>query len=460
MLVFLTNGPTNAVSKNTSGTGNIALTASPAFTGSPTVNGNPIATGTIPTAANPSASIGLAAVNGAAATYMRSDAAPALSVSIAPTWSGNHTFSSGIYPSYAAKGAVNYVTKDSYKALVPFSSGDWTSLAMTFAAGSITQTNSGGAGHYAYRTYTGGFNVAGKGFYAKYKFTYTNATNIVICGVTSSSLTFVNPGSMKASGANTLVFGQPGGGSISVVPSVSLANGTTYTMRVWYFNTSSTSVTISYEMYDSAGTTLLGSGSTVTVAGLAGTYYLAFYCPADDTAGQLLDIRTYGLDTDTGGGLITSNAGFVYNDAIQCLGVGQQNPAYTVDIAGTFRVTSTVQLPAQTASRALFTDANSNVTTNSLTGTGNVVMSASPTLSGTIAAASQTLSGSLTVGTTLGVTGVLTLTAVPRFNGGNTTGAGSALLGANSPAATLTNPYTWFTVTTSDGSTGYVPVWK
>jgi hypothetical protein len=44
-------------------------------------------------AANPTASIGLITVNGSAATFMRSDAAPALDVSIAPTWSGAHAFS-------------------------------------------------------------------------------------------------------------------------------------------------------------------------------------------------------------------------------------------------------------------------------------------------------------------------------------------------------------------------------
>jgi hypothetical protein len=49
---------------------------------------------------------------------------------------------------------------------------------------------------------------------------------------------------------------------------------------------------------------------------------------------------------------------------------------------------------------------------------------------------------------------------VPTFNTGNSTGAGTALLGSNSPAVTLTAPYTWFQVTTSDGSTGYIPVWK
>jgi hypothetical protein len=42
------------------------------------------------TPANPSASVGLSAVNGAATTYMRSDGAPALSQAIVPTWSGKH----------------------------------------------------------------------------------------------------------------------------------------------------------------------------------------------------------------------------------------------------------------------------------------------------------------------------------------------------------------------------------
>ena len=40
------------------------------------------------------------------------------------------------------------------------------------------------------------------------------------------------------------------------------------------------------------------------------------------------------------------------------------------------------------------------------------------------------------------------------------TGAGSAALGANCPAVTLTAPYKWIKMLTSDGSTVYVPAWK
>jgi len=43
---------------------------------------------------DPTVKVGLAVVNGSAATFMRSDAAPALDTAIAPTWSGNHIFNS------------------------------------------------------------------------------------------------------------------------------------------------------------------------------------------------------------------------------------------------------------------------------------------------------------------------------------------------------------------------------
>lgn len=49
-----------------------------------------------PVSANPSASVGLSAVDGTATTFMTSDSAPALSQAISPTWSGNHKFSNPI----------------------------------------------------------------------------------------------------------------------------------------------------------------------------------------------------------------------------------------------------------------------------------------------------------------------------------------------------------------------------
>lgn len=51
--------------------------------------------GTAPAAAaNPTGTVGLATVNGSAGTFLRSDGAPALSQAIVPTWTGLHTWSS------------------------------------------------------------------------------------------------------------------------------------------------------------------------------------------------------------------------------------------------------------------------------------------------------------------------------------------------------------------------------
>lgn len=55
---------------------------------------------------------------------------------------------------------------------------------------------------------------------------------------------------------------------------------------------------------------------------------------------------------------------------------------------------------------------------------------------------------------------LFTLNGEMKFGGLNTTGSGSAALGANSPAITNSAPYTWIAVQTSDGSTAYIPAWK
>jgi hypothetical protein len=85
-------GGTNWMDVTRSGTtvSSIAL-ASTALTW----NGNPLLS-TVTAFANPTATIGLAASNGSATTAMRSDAAPALSQSIAPTWTGQHIFTHGL----------------------------------------------------------------------------------------------------------------------------------------------------------------------------------------------------------------------------------------------------------------------------------------------------------------------------------------------------------------------------
>lgn len=84
----------------------------------------------------------------------------------------------------------------------------------------------------------------------------------------------------------------------------------------------------------------------------------------------------------------------------------------TLAVTGVATLTAQPILSSLTASLPVFSDASKGLVSNAMTGTGSVVMSASPTLTGTIGAASQTLSGSLTVGTTLGVTGTSTMAAI------------------------------------------------
>lgn len=89
-------------------------------------------------AANPTGTVGLSTVNGSASTYLRSDGAPPLSQSIAPTWSATHRFSGG-----AAGGAGNsFPLEIDNNKLLAFrdSSGGFTNVAFISQNGSNALT--------------------------------------------------------------------------------------------------------------------------------------------------------------------------------------------------------------------------------------------------------------------------------------------------------------------------------
>jgi hypothetical protein len=93
---------------------------------------------------------------------------------------------------------------------------------------------------------------------------------------------------------------------------------------------------------------------------------------------------------------VTLGSGVV--DSASGLKLRTNGTTEAVDIS-TGQVATLAQNPiltSATASQALFTDSSKKVTSNAITGTGNVVMSASPTLTGTISAASLTTSGTVT----------------------------------------------------------------
>jgi len=89
--------------------------------------------------ANPTAMVGLSAVNGSAGTFLRSDGAPALDQAISPTWSGYHSFSGGL--GAAPVGGVINLTGDNTiltttgRSLIRLSSDSGTATSRTFTLG-------------------------------------------------------------------------------------------------------------------------------------------------------------------------------------------------------------------------------------------------------------------------------------------------------------------------------------
>lgn len=88
---------------------------------------------------NPTASVGLAAVNGSAGTWMRSDAAPALSQAISPTWTGNHAFTGATGAGYTVS-VTNTGAAAGDTARVTINADNGSTAAALFAAPVATST--------------------------------------------------------------------------------------------------------------------------------------------------------------------------------------------------------------------------------------------------------------------------------------------------------------------------------
>ncbi len=85
-------------------------------------------------------------------------------------------------------------------------------------------------------------------------------------------------------------------------------------------------------------------------------------------------------------------------------------------VTGALEVTGTVTASNLTANQAVFTNASDGFVSNAITGTGNVVMSASPTLTGTVTAANITANG------TLLLQNIVSQSSAPSFTGLTSTG--------------------------------------
>ncbi len=117
----------------------------------------------------------------------------------------------------------------------------------------------------------------------------------------------------------------------------------------------------------------------------------------------------------------------------------------TLSASGNTTFTNAPVLSSLTASQAVFTTAGKALTSNAITGTGNVVMSASPTLTGTVSAAAATLSSDLTLngGTANGVlylngSKVATSGSALTFDGTDFINANGKVISASDLRATTT----------------------
>ena len=125
---------------------------------------------------------------------------------------------------------------------------------------------------------------------------------------------------------------------------------------------------------------------------------------ADTTTTNLgLTKPEVGASADTWGGKINTNLDLV--DGLFAAAGNGTSVGLNVGTGKTLAVGGTLTMSALTASTALALNASKQAVSVTNTGTGNNVLSASPTLTGTIDAAAQTLSGNLTLngGTANGV---------------------------------------------------------
>lgn len=85
-------------------------------------------------AADPTAEVSLTAVNGVLTSFMRSDAAPALSQAIVPTWTGIHTFLNDVKlgaPVGAARALIFYNPDSAFSASIAMFDGEFMSSDIT-----------------------------------------------------------------------------------------------------------------------------------------------------------------------------------------------------------------------------------------------------------------------------------------------------------------------------------------
>lgn len=357
--------------------------------------------------ANPTATIGLSAVNGAAGTFLRSDGAPALSQAIVPTWTGAHTFT-------ASPGFI-----------VSASSGD--NVTRFFATGAGTD-----AKNTLVRTTTSG------------NFAISRATDASPLGIAENAFILTRNGS-GAFSAITL-------GNVTDNPSFTFSGSGTITSNGSLVPNVATAPTWTAQHTFSPGTAvapaIFNAPATITTAlrgnnnGTDDVEMLLNTTSAGDSY-----VRTTNLSgTNWSFGNRRASSNFVIAN-----GVGLATPVASLSTAGTWTATTfsgahtgdgsgLTSLDAGDISAGTLPVARGGTGVTSSTGTGSTVLSASPTFTGTLTGAT----GAFTT-LTRGGSNVCTLNGtncpVGRIQGAATTATSNVScgsFGSYNPANTFT----------------------
>ena len=258
------------------------------------------------TFANPTASVGLTAVNGVATTAMRSDGAPPIDQSIAPTWTGLHIFRRTTTPLRVAYDGSNYlsITPDS-NATVTFA-GAGTNPGFVFTPGSFSIVSGVTTG----TTTTSGFSVVGNSL--------TTGTGIYGASSSLTSGTLVNlqvSGTAAAASQTALnILTAGANGTVAI---------TTYGAQISNTHTNATSGTNVALYLNASGATTANYGLIVNAGNVGiGTTAPAVPLHVITTGGTPLRL---GYDTSSYANLNVSSTGTL------TVGLNGTNPGLTYD---------------------------------------------------------------------------------------------------------------------------------
>jgi hypothetical protein len=425
------------------------------------------------TLANPTGTIGLTAVNGVLTTGLRSDGAPALSQAIVPTWSGIHTFT--LKPIFSSLTASLPVFSDASKGLVsntmtgtgnvvmsasPTLTGTVIAAAATLSG--VVALNMSGSGAssaliMSAAVPTISWQVTGAGSNEKvWDLTFTATTmdfrtrtdalgagntfmQATRSGTTVTLFTLataVTVGVAGSSAQNLLVNGymevlNTGGNSAEIELNTTGGTGSPSLWRVLSLGSVQGALgavgTLAFRNHTTSVTALLlSSAGGVTAPVLAGS---GTRMVVADATGVLSTqtIPTGSTLADPTGTIGLTAVNGVLTSGMRSDGAPALSQAIVPTWSGIHTFTLKPIFSSATASTAAAFDGSKGLVSVTNTGTGNNVLSASPTFTGTVVAAAMSLSGNLTVATIDATAGLSIISGnVTVLNGTLTVGANAS----------------------------------